>query len=81
MPRGRRAAIIDTSVPSIEHVPFRKPFNSKLHAAARKIKNLKATLQVERQYEWPKDAVLYDHIRAPVPLVPIKKYCDLTGLE
>eukprot|EP00043_Microstomoeca_roanoka_P029992 m.24164 g.24164 ORF g.24164 m.24164 type:complete len:129 (-) comp9629_c0_seq1:274-660(-) len=77
---GRRAITADESVQTTDDVPFRSPFKSKLKGKSKAIKNLKGALHAERQEKYSRDAVLYSSISAPVPLLPVKKYCDLTGL-
>ncbi|KAG0048505.1 chromatin-remodeling complex subunit ies6 [Gryganskiella cystojenkinii] len=59
------------------HKPFKKPG----WQPAKKTKNLKQIITLEKAKEWKTSTPTYWNIEALPSMTPQKKYCDITGLE
>ncbi|KAJ3340542.1 INO80 complex subunit C [Gonapodya sp. JEL0774] len=58
-----------------------KPFKNPEYEGPKKFKNLKQILAAEKLLDVPVDAATYSNIQSAPTLLPVRKYCDITGLE
>ncbi|KAJ2957417.1 hypothetical protein NQZ79_g6867 [Umbelopsis isabellina] len=58
-----------------------RPFKNKKYAAPKKARSLKQLLTQEKQPDFNVDFPTYQNIESPPSVRPLKKYCDITGLE
>ncbi|KAI8380692.1 YL1 nuclear protein C-terminal domain-containing protein [Blakeslea trispora] len=58
-----------------------KPFKNKAYKNAKKNKNLKQILTLEREQSYALNIPTYENIECAPSVQPQKKYCDITGLE
>ncbi|KAH8550320.1 chromatin-remodeling complex subunit ies6 [Umbelopsis sp. PMI_123] len=58
-----------------------RPFKNKNYSAPKKARSLKQLLTQEKLSEFDVDLPTYQNIESPPSIRPLKKYCDITGLD
>ncbi|KXS13649.1 hypothetical protein M427DRAFT_58466 [Gonapodya prolifera JEL478] len=69
------------SVSPLDLASVSKPFKNPDYEGPKKFKNLKQILAAEKLLAAPLNAVTYSNIQSAPTLLPVGKYCDITGLE
>ncbi|GAA5815296.1 hypothetical protein MFLAVUS_008802 [Mucor flavus] len=59
----------------------KRPFKNPRYKSAKKNKNLKQILTMERDRVFALDIPTYENIECAPSVLPQKKYCDITGLD
>ncbi|PHZ12115.1 uncharacterized protein RHIMIDRAFT_140363 [Rhizopus microsporus ATCC 52813] len=78
---GKKADVNEDNLGPFNLLIEKKPFKNNAYKSAKKSKNLKQILAMERERQLALDIPTYENIECPPSVLPQRKYCDITGLD